>query len=161
MSDPPRQPRVFAPDDPDLVVDASPDIDAAPVGGEAAPDASGASLARPTLAEIGRRGLSWGAVLAAALAGAASLSLVAWLANFVSAAEVKFWQQYAENLIEAVKKKDALLKQYEADAEVAQEQIEQMERERERLLEEDRKGDDPVILNRGDVERLREFKDRQ
>jgi putative membrane protein len=77
---------VFAPDDPDLVVDASPDIDAAPVDGEAALEAAGASLARPTLAETGRRGLSWGAVLAAALAGAASLSLVAWLANFVSAA---------------------------------------------------------------------------
>jgi putative membrane protein len=77
---------VFAPNDPDLVVDASPDIETVPVGGEAAPDATGAGVARPTLAEVGRRGLRWGMVLAAALAGAASLSLVAWLARFVSAA---------------------------------------------------------------------------
>jgi putative membrane protein len=86
MSDPPRQPRVFAPDDPDLIVDASPDIDSAPRDRAAAPDATGGNVARPTLAEIGRRGLRWGVVLAMALAGAASLSLVAWLARFVSAA---------------------------------------------------------------------------
>jgi len=39
-----------------------------------------------TQAELGRRGLRWGAVLVSALAGAAVLSLVAWLARFVSAA---------------------------------------------------------------------------
>jgi putative membrane protein len=85
MTDPPRQPRVFAPDDPDLVVDASPDIDSVPAGDAVAP-AGEAGVARPTLAELGRRGLRWGMVLAAALAGAATLSLVAWLARFVSAA---------------------------------------------------------------------------
>jgi len=85
MNAPRRQPRVFAPDDPDLVVDASPDIDSAPASGAAAPAGEG-GVARPTLAELGRRGLRWGMVLAAALAGAATLSLVAWLARFVSAA---------------------------------------------------------------------------
>lgn len=87
MNAPPRQPRVFAPDDPDLVVDASPDIDGAPADSAAAGAAAGdAGVARPTLGELGRRGLRWGAVLVSALAGAAVLSLVAWLARFVSAA---------------------------------------------------------------------------
>jgi putative membrane protein len=85
MSTPPRQPRVFSPDDPDLVVDSSPDIDSAP-GEGAGPAASDPSVTRPTLAELGRRGLRWGMVLAAALTGAAVLSLAAWLARFVSAA---------------------------------------------------------------------------
>jgi putative membrane protein len=89
MSNPPRQPRVFAPDDFDLVVDASPDIEAAAADSGAAPDATGAGLARPTLAEVGQRGLRWGVVLAIALAGAATLSLAAWLARFVSAALVR------------------------------------------------------------------------
>jgi putative membrane protein len=85
MNSAPRQPRVFAPDDPDLVVDVSPDIDG-PRGDDAAPVAIEASVARPTLAEMGRRGLRWGLLLAAALTGAAALSLLAWLAKFVSAA---------------------------------------------------------------------------
>ena len=87
MSAPPRQPRVFAPDDPDLVVDASRDIDGAPA--EAAAADAGAvegGAARPTLAELGRRGLRWGTVLATALAGAAALGVVAWLMGFVSVA---------------------------------------------------------------------------
>jgi putative membrane protein len=86
MSDRPRQPRVFTPDDPDVVVDARPDIDAVPATDDAAPSANGAGLARPTLADLGRRGLHWGTVLLTALAGAAALSLVAWGARFVSAA---------------------------------------------------------------------------
>jgi putative membrane protein len=81
----PRQPRVFAPDDPDLVVDASPDVDGAPAD-PADPAAGEATATRPTLAELGRRGLRWGLLLAAALTGAAILSLMAWLARFVSAA---------------------------------------------------------------------------
>jgi putative membrane protein len=84
MSDPPRQPRAFAADDPNLVVDPSPDVDGGAAGRDAVPDE--ASLARPTLVELGRRGLRWGAVLVTALAGAATLSLIAWLARFVSAA---------------------------------------------------------------------------
>src|SRR5688500_2493768 len=80
----PRQPRVFAPDDPDLVIDAGPDAQAT-ADGDAAIEA-GAGRARASLAEIGRRGLSWGWVLVTALAGAAALSLLAWAASFVSVA---------------------------------------------------------------------------
>jgi putative membrane protein len=84
MSDPPRQPRVFATDDPNLVVEASPDAQTAADGD--AERAAGAPRVRSSLGEIGRRGLRWGWVLVTALVGAASLSLVAWAASFLSAA---------------------------------------------------------------------------
>jgi putative membrane protein len=84
MSDPPRRPQVFAPDDPSLVADPAHDAQAA-VDGDAASGAD-APRARSSLAGIGRRGLSWGWVLVTALAGAACLSLLAWGARFVSAA---------------------------------------------------------------------------
>jgi putative membrane protein len=80
----PRKPRVFEPGDPSLVVEPEPAIGP---GSEAAPsDALPAPLARPTLADLGRSGLRWGAVLAASLAGAAALGAVAWFARLVSAA---------------------------------------------------------------------------
>lgn len=80
MSDPPRRPRVFAPDDPDLVVDA--DSQSTAHGDAAAAAAAhGARLGEP-----GRRGLRWGWVLVTALAGAATLSIVAWLTGFIAVA---------------------------------------------------------------------------
>jgi putative membrane protein len=79
----PRKPRVFDPGDPSLVAEPEPVIDAAP---GAAPPAPDAPLARPTLADLGRRGLRWGALLAASLAGAALLGAAAWFARLVSAA---------------------------------------------------------------------------
>jgi putative membrane protein len=82
MSDAPRQPRAFAPDDPSLIVDDTSET-ATDTGAAAAP---GAPRVRSSLAEIGRRGLKWGWVLVTALAGAAALSLLAWAASFVSAA---------------------------------------------------------------------------
>jgi len=87
MSSPsePRQPRVFAADDPALVVEASPDAQAEG-GADGARAANQPDLARPTLVELGRRGLRWGALLVAALAGAACLGLAAWFARIVSAA---------------------------------------------------------------------------
>jgi putative membrane protein len=43
-------------------------------------------MARPTLADLGQRGLRWGTVLVSALAGAAVLGAAAWFARLVSAA---------------------------------------------------------------------------
>jgi putative membrane protein len=78
----PRQPCVFAPDDPDVVVDASLEV---AEGGDIADEAGNAgAVERPTLPDLGRRGWRWGAVLLSALVGAAGLSLVASLARFVS-----------------------------------------------------------------------------
>jgi putative membrane protein len=82
----PRRPQAFAADDPAIVNE--------PVYGAAdAPDAASAAaeapLARPTLADLGRRGLRWGTLLVAALSGAALLGLGAWFARLVSAALVR------------------------------------------------------------------------
>ena len=81
----PRRPQAFAADDPSLVSEPLPDIDAPPdaAAGVAVPDAS---LARPTLADLGERGLRWGTLLVAALTGAALLGAGAWFARLVSAA---------------------------------------------------------------------------
>jgi putative membrane protein len=84
MSSEPRIPRVFAPDDPALVVEPAVQEQAAP--GAEALGAEETRLARPTLADIGQRGLRWGAVLGLSLAGAAFLGLAAWFARFVSVA---------------------------------------------------------------------------
>lgn len=86
----PRQPRAFDPDDPALVEEPEP-VDpatAADAGGAAtAPEAP--SLTRPTLADLGQRGLRWGLLLVSALAGAALLGAGAWFARLVSAALVR------------------------------------------------------------------------
>jgi putative membrane protein len=82
----PRQPRVFAPNDPALIVETGPPDAPAEAGSDAAGLPREADAARPTLRELGRRGLRWGALLAAALAGAALMGLAAWVARFVSAA---------------------------------------------------------------------------
>ena len=83
----PRKPRVFEPDDPALVSEPPPDTEAGMNAG--APPAANAPLARPTLADIGERGLRWGTLLAGALAGAALLGMAAWFARLVSAALVR------------------------------------------------------------------------
>jgi putative membrane protein len=83
MTAEPRQPRVFAADDPALIVGADAQSEA---GGEEAAATDQPDLARPTLAELGRRGLRWGALLAVSLAGAALLGAAAWFAGFVSVA---------------------------------------------------------------------------
>ncbi len=78
-----REPRSFAPDDPAIVIE--PEVESPPA---AAPETPSGTLdvVRPTLADIGRRGLRWGVLLATALAGATALALGAWFARFVSAA---------------------------------------------------------------------------
>jgi len=86
----PRKPRVFAPDDPALIEEpaAAAGADAAP-GDPAAATASADPTVRPTLADLGRRGLRWGTILIATLAGAALLGAGAWFARLVSAALVR------------------------------------------------------------------------
>jgi putative membrane protein len=85
--EPPRQPRVFEADDPSLLAEAeTPD---APPGADPATPAIDAPLVRPTLSEIGERGLRWGMLLVSALAGAAVLGATAWFARLVSAALVR------------------------------------------------------------------------
>jgi putative membrane protein len=86
----PREPRVFDPGDPAIVEEpvASAEAD---IGAEqaAAPAAASDRSVRPTLADLGQRGLRWGTVLLSALAGAALLGIGAWFARLVSAALVR------------------------------------------------------------------------
>jgi putative membrane protein len=80
----PRRPQAFAADDPSLVSEPLPEVDAP---NEAAGSAAAAApLARPTLADLSERGLRWGTLLVASLAGAALLGAGAWFARLVSAA---------------------------------------------------------------------------
>jgi putative membrane protein len=82
MSADTRKPRVFEPDDPAIVAEPAPSEQ--PNGTERPPPEL--PLARPTLAQMGERGLRWGVLLASALAGAACLGAAAWFARLVSAA---------------------------------------------------------------------------
>ena len=67
-----------------------PSARAAACRGRARRGASAAEpLARPTLADLGERGLRWGTLLVSALAGAALLGAAAWFARLVSAALVR------------------------------------------------------------------------
>jgi putative membrane protein len=84
----PRRPQAFAADDPSLVSEAVPEVDA-PADATGTATAPDAQLARPTLADLGERGLRWGTLLVSALAGAAALGIAAWFARLVSAALVR------------------------------------------------------------------------
>ncbi len=85
-----RKPRVFDPGDPAIVEEppASAGTDA-DMQEAAARAADSGQTVRPTLADLGQRGLRWGMVLASALAGAALLGIGAWFARLVSAALVR------------------------------------------------------------------------
>lgn len=86
----PRQPRAFDPNDPAIVAEPAPIDDASVDAGAAGADAAAApQMVRPTLADLGQKGLRWGALLVSALAGAAALGAMAWFARLVSAALVR------------------------------------------------------------------------
>ena len=87
----PRKPRAFDPGDPAVIEEP---VENAEAGADAFPGSAPASDApqqtvRPTLADLGQRGLRWGTMLASALAGAALLGAGAWFARLVSAALVR------------------------------------------------------------------------
>ena len=84
----PRTPRAFDPDDPAIIEEPVAGAEADPVAGDVAPQ-QGGQLSRPTLADLGQRGLRWGTLLVSALAGAAMLGAGAWFARLVSAALVR------------------------------------------------------------------------
>jgi len=85
----PRRPRVFAPDDPALVIE--PLAPEAATAGERPQDADGplpasTPIVRPTLSDITERGFRWGALLLSAIAGAVALGLATWFYRLVSLA---------------------------------------------------------------------------
>lgn len=81
MSVQPRQPRVFTPNDPTLVVDDRAEFEAASPDPTTVPEST-----RPTLSDLSRRGLRWGTLLAVSLGAAFALGTAAWFARFVSVA---------------------------------------------------------------------------
>ena len=85
-----REPRAFDPGDPSLVEEPLPDAQPEPAAEDAATSTAGErGVARPTLSDLGQKGLRWGAILVSALAGAALLGVAAWFALLVSAALVR------------------------------------------------------------------------
>ena len=84
-----RKPQVFAVDDPTLVTEQPADDATSSAGGGPPPTADAPPLARPTLSDLGARGLRWGLVLFSALTGAALLGAAAWFGRLVSAALVR------------------------------------------------------------------------
>jgi putative membrane protein len=85
----PRKPRVFDPGDPAIVEEPAAGAETASKDTASAAPLAGGPTVRPTLADLGQRGLRWGMVLATALAGAALLGIGAWFARLVSAALVR------------------------------------------------------------------------
>jgi putative membrane protein len=84
---PSRQPRLFNPDDPQLSADVTPTEGASkPSALEPAAPSREEGMALPTLADFGARRWRWGALFLAAVVGAASLGVMAWLLNVFAAA---------------------------------------------------------------------------
>lgn len=84
----PRRPRVFAADDPALVIEPVPQLDprdASPPVADA-PLSSSTPVVRPTLSDLTDRGFRWGALLVSATAGAIALGLATWFYRLVSLA---------------------------------------------------------------------------
>jgi hypothetical protein len=79
--------------------------------------------------------------------------------NFVAKVEVEYWKKYSEQLIAGIEKQKELLRQYEETVQSHEEELKKLEEENDRLYREESKGDNPVILDRSDVERLRQFKE--
>jgi putative membrane protein len=84
-----RKPQVFAADDPALVAETAPEEEGSAADGIGPAPKPEAPLARPTLSDLGSRGLRWGLLLVAALAGAAFLGAAAWFGRLVSAALIR------------------------------------------------------------------------
>jgi putative membrane protein len=89
----PRAPRVFAPDDPSLIEEPLPEE--TPGVGLSAPEAGAPPVARPTLSELGQRGVRWGALLVSALAGAACLGVAAWISVALAREDWVGWTTFA------------------------------------------------------------------
>jgi len=105
-------------------------------------------------------GLFGGAIVRWLIGGAAIATVMgvmwAWhSSNFVSKAELKNLQKLNTELLKASENKDRLGIQAEKERLDAEQKIDEMEKENDRLNEEDRKGDDPVLLDGADLKRLR------
>jgi hypothetical protein len=98
-----------------------------------------------------------GGLIAAVIAG----SLFLWhRMEYVPRAELEQWKEYSSNLAKAYEKRELIIQKYEEEVKESDAVIEAMEKDIEKFLKEESKGDDPVVLNRDDVQRLREWIDK-
>ena len=106
-------------------------------------------------------GLFGAAIVRYIISGALITALIGafWLwhsANYVQKAEYKSLQEKNLQLRQAAEDKERIGKEDEKARIEAEDKIEELEKENERLYEEDKaRGDDPVLLNRDDIKRLR------
>jgi len=98
------------------------------------------------------------AALAAAVVAGGFILWHKW--EYVPREALNQWKDYAANLNIAIEKRDNLLKQYEEQKVEDDLALDKLEAEREKLLQEDLKRPNPVILNRDDAKRLRDFQKR-
>ena len=98
-----------------------------------------------------------GGLIAAVLAG----SLMLWhRMEYVPRAELNQWKEYSSNLAKAYEKRELIIQKYEEEVKESDAVIEAMEKDIEKFLKEESKGDDPTVLKRDDVERLRQWIDK-
>src|SRR5262245_21658085 len=84
---PPRNPKIFSPDDPQLTEEPLPAELAANRQPPAVNAAAGEEgMARPRLADLGARSWRWGALFVSAVAGATALAATAWVMRLLAAA---------------------------------------------------------------------------
>jgi len=84
--------------------------------------------------------------------------LVVWFKmNYVSKVELDQYKEYTSNLAKAYAKKEKILQTYIEEKDSDEEQIKKLEEEREKLLKDESKPDDPVVLDSDDLKRLRNF----
>lgn len=100
-------------------------------------------------------------LIAGGVAAVVALGFVVWhKVQYVPRETLNQWKDYATNLQVSVKKKEDLLRQTERERIQDNKTIEELEKEREKLYQEDRTRDNPVLLDRDDAKRLREFQRR-
>lgn len=80
--------------------------------------------------------------------------------NFVSRAEMLQWKDRSEKLEAAIEYQKALMEQYDSQRKEAEGKVEDLEKQNDEQTAKERQGDNPVLLDRGDVERLRQFQGR-
>ena len=98
-----------------------------------------------------------GGLIAAVIAG----SLIVWhRMEYVPRAELEQWKEYSSNLAKAYEKRELIIQKYEEEVKESDAVIEAMEKDIEKFLKQESKGDDPIVLKRDDVERLRQWIDK-
>ena len=100
-------------------------------------------------------------ILGATLIAGLVTGVIVWHGNnFVSSDKYKQWRDHAINLEEAIRDRDAQVKEYTAELDRDQKTIDELEAENEKLASEKGSTGDGVVFDSADTERLRDFQAR-